>query len=100
MIIPINQNSYFKDNLWYAVTDIEWLFVSTDLEERFANRFRLRLGVGYRLNYSFRFEVLYMNQQSRNGIDESFSSSDNMIRIRLKHYWRKTKPSKNVEGAN
>ncbi len=94
VIFPINQDSYFKDNLWYTITDAEWLFVKNDLEERFANRFRLRIGLGYRLNYSFRFEVLYMNQQSKNGIDDNFSSNDNIIRVRLKHYLRKSKPSK------
>ena len=94
VVIPINKKTYFEDNLWYAIADAEWLFVNTDVEERFANRFRLRVGAGYRLNYSLRFEVLYMNQQSKNGIDELFSSSDNIIRIRLKHFLRKTKPSK------
>lgn len=100
VVIPLNQDSYFKDNLWYAVMDAEWLFVTTDVKERFANRFRFRIGAGYRLNYSFRFEVLYMNQQSRNGIDEAFSSSDNVLRIRLKHFLRATKPAKTGGDGN
>jgi len=94
LVIPINQNSIYKDNLWYAVLDAEYLFTKTDVEERFANRFRLRIGAGYRLNYSIRFELLYMYQQSRDGIDESFSSNDNILRIRVKHYLRKSNPSK------
>jgi hypothetical protein len=98
VIVPINQDSYFKINLWYAMADAEWMFVNTDVDERFANRFRIRVGAGYRLNYSFRFELLYMNQQSKNGIDEDFSSSDNVIRIRVKQYLRKTKPS-NASGV-
>ncbi len=95
VIVPLNQDSYYKDNLWYALMDAEWLFSSaaTDLKERFANRFRLRTGVGYRLSYSLRFEFVYMYQASRNGIDEDFSSSDNVFRFRLKHYLRKTKPT-------
>jgi hypothetical protein len=100
VVVPINKDSYFEDNLWYAMADAEWLFVNTDVEERFANRFRLRLGVGYRLSYSFRFELLYMNQQSKNGIDDSFSSSDNIIRFRVKHFLRKTKPSKSTGVGN
>lgn len=93
IIIPINQDSYFKNNLWYVTTDAELLFVNDDVDERFANRLRLRAGVGYRLNYSMRFEVLYMNQQSKNGIDDDFTSNDNVIRLRLKHFLRKTKPT-------
>ncbi len=94
MIIPINRDSYFQDKLWYALTDVEWLFkTDEDVDERFANRFRWRIGGGYRLNYSFRFEFLYMLQQSKNGIDEDFESSDNIFRFRIKHYLRKSKPS-------
>ena len=93
MIIPLNKNSYFQDNLWYAITDVEFLFAQDDVEERFANRFRVRVGGGYRLNYNLRFEFLYMNQQSKSGIDDSFESSDNIFRFRLKHYLRKSKPS-------
>ncbi len=101
-IIPINRDSYYKDNQWYGMIDVEWLFANThtDLQERFANRFRLRTGVGYRLNYSMRFEFLFMYQASRNGIDEAFSSSDNVFRFRFKHYLRKTKPSDSAQGAN
>ncbi|HWA32872.1 MAG TPA: DUF2490 domain-containing protein, partial [Cyclobacteriaceae bacterium] len=102
IIVPLNRDSYYKDNLWYAIADAEWLFsnVDTDLKERFANRFRLRTGVGYRLNYSMRFEFIYMYQASRNGIDETFASSDNIFRFRFKHYLRKTKPSTLPGGTN
>ena len=93
VLIPINHASLLTDGLWYAIADAEFLFVTDDVDERFANRLRLRVGAGYRLNYSFRFELLYMNQQSRNALDDTFSSNDNVIRIRLKHYLRKTKPS-------
>jgi hypothetical protein len=102
VIIPINQDSYYKDNLWYALMDAEWLFsnTNTDLKERFANRFRIRTGIGYRLSYSLRFEFIYMFQASRDGIDEDFSSSDNVFRFRLKHYLRKSKPSTGAGGTN
>ena len=99
-LIPINRKSYFEDRLWYGVFDIELLFTEDDVQERFANRFRGRIGIGYRVNYTSRFEFLYMNQQSRSGIDDDFSSSDNIFRIRYKHYLRKTKPAKIPETGN
>ncbi len=92
-LIPINQDSYYKDNMWYGIADVEWLFVQTDLKERFANRFRMRTGLGYRLNGRLRFEFIYMLQQSRNGIDQQFESTDNIFRFRVKHYLRKAKSS-------
>jgi hypothetical protein len=93
-VIPINRKTYFEDRLWYGVFDVELLFTNEDVDERFANRFRGRIGVGYRINYTSRFEFLYMNQQSRSGINDDFSSSDNIFRIRYKHYLRKHKPTK------
>jgi hypothetical protein len=94
-LIPINKKSYFEDHLWYGIADIEWLFsADNDVHERFANRFRLRIGVGYRLSYSSRFEFIYMSQQSKNAIDESFYTSDNIFRFRYKQYLRKNKPTK------
>lgn len=99
-LIPINKKTYFEDKLWYGIVDVEWLFAVDDVEERFANRFRARLGIGYRLDYSSRFEFIYMNQQSKSGIDEDFSSSDNILRIRFKHYLRKNKPTKMSGSGN
>lgn len=92
-IIPINKDSYYQDKLWYAITDIEWLFKIDDVQERFANRFRWRIGGGYRFSYNLRAEFLYMLQQSRDAIDGTFETSDNVFRFRVKHYLRKTKPS-------
>lgn len=99
-IIPVNKESYYHDGLWYGIADIEWLFSAQDVEERFANRFRARMGIGYRLSYSSRFEFIYMIQQSRNGIDEDFSSSDNIFRFRYKLYLNKAKPTKLSGSGN
>lgn len=93
VIIPINHKTIFEDKLWYAMTDIEWLYNIEDVEERFANRFRWRIGGGYRLTYNMRFEFLYMLQLSKNQIGEEFDTSDNIFRFRVKQYLRKTKPS-------
>jgi Protein of unknown function (DUF2490) len=98
MIIPINKNSYYVDKLWYAITDVEWLYKTDDVEERFANRFRWRIGAGYRLSYNLRFEFIYMLQRSKNTIEDDFESSDNIFRFRIKQYLRKTKPS-TTEGT-
>ncbi|MFN3841146.1 MAG: DUF2490 domain-containing protein [Cyclobacteriaceae bacterium] len=92
-IIPLNKKSYFEDNLWYAITDIEFLFINQDVEERFANRFRWRIGGGYRIRYNLRFEFMYMLQASRNTLEDDFETSDNIFRFRVKQYLRKYKPS-------
>jgi Protein of unknown function (DUF2490) len=93
-LMAINKKTFFEDNLWYGIADTEWFFTTDDVDERFANRFRVRVGLGYRLNYSSRFEFIYMNQQSKNAIDDVEYTSDNIFRFRYKHYLRKSKPSK------
>ena len=42
----------YEDKAWYGILDAEWFFTSEedDVQERFANRFRGRCGLGYRLN--------------------------------------------------
>lgn len=93
MIIPISKESYYVDKLWYAITDFEWLVKTDDVAERFANRFRWRIGGGYRFTYNLRVEFLYMLQQSKDAIDGNFETSDNIFRFRVKQYLRKSKPS-------
>ncbi len=99
-VIALNKPTMFSgDKLWYAILDAEWFFVlDEDVEERFANRFRLRAGLGYRLNYNLRFEFVFTNQQSKNAIAENFYSSDNIFRFRIKQYLNKAKPS-NATGT-
>jgi hypothetical protein len=99
-LIPINKKSYYDDNLWYGIADVEFLFTSEDVAERFANRFRARMGIGFRLRYTSRFEVIYMAQKSRNGIDEDFSSSDQIFRIRYKQFLNKHKPTRMSGSGN
>ena len=101
MLIPINKKSFFEDKLIYGVLDAEWfLSVDKDVDERFANRFRLRMGIGYRLSYSSRFEFIYMIQESKNAIEDSFYTSDNIFRFRYKHYLRKHRPSRMSGPSN
>jgi hypothetical protein len=100
MLFPINHKDIHDDKLWYGIADVELLFATDDVKERFANRFRARAGVGYRLSYTSRFEFLYMIQQSRSGINEDYQTSDNIFRFRYKHYLRKKKPTKSSGTGN
>jgi hypothetical protein len=102
LLIPINRESLYADGLWYGIVDAEWFAtLDEDQEERFANRLRTRLGMGYRFNYTSRIEVIQLLQRSRNTLEEEFTYSDYIIQIRWKHYLRKSKPIKNtLDGAH
>ncbi len=94
-IIPINKQSMFAgDKLWYGILDVEsFLVLDKNLDERFANRFRLRAGIGYRISYGTRLEFVYTIQQSKNTIDDNFNTTDNIFRFRIKQFVNKAKPS-------
>jgi hypothetical protein len=80
----INHPNMFHDKLWYLTFDAEW-FIPTNasFEERFANATRLRFGIGYRQNYHWRYAIVFMEQFSRNTIDEDFRSSNFIVNLRI-----------------
>jgi hypothetical protein len=100
--IPFNNPTMFnKDKLWYGIVDAEWFIViDEDVKERFANRFRFRSGIGYRINYNFRLEFVYTYQESRNQYDDNTYSRDNLYRVRFRHFINKSKPSKVLGVGN
>lgn len=90
--VSINHPNLFNDKLWYALADYEEFFVlDQQLNERFANRRRGRIGLGYRHNYRHRFDVSYTIQSSRNEIEGEFLSTDNVIQLKYKLFFNPPK---------
>jgi hypothetical protein len=84
----------FTDKLLYSFIDYEEFFVlDKQLDERYANRRRGRMGLGYRLNYKNRFEFIYTMQSSRNEIEGEFNSIDNVLQFRYKMFLNPAKPA-------
>lgn len=93
VFVCINGPNLFTDKLWYALADYEEFIVfDHQLEERFANRRRARIGVGYRLSYKHRFELGYTIQNARDEINEEFTGADNVIQLKYKLYLNPAKP--------
>lgn len=101
-VIPLNKPTMFSgDNLWYAILDAEaFVVMDQDAEERFANRLRIRTGVGYRINYGLRLEFVYTLQRSRNALEADFQTTDNIFRFRIKQYLNKANPAKETGTGN
>ena len=72
------------DGARYLSADWEWFVPLGDPTERFANRQRIRAGLGVRRNRNWRFETIYMWTRSRDTTQDSFRTSDNIIDIRIK----------------
>ena len=83
-LAPINKPRLTDDGARYLLADWEWFIPLQDQEERFANKQRIRTGFGYRRNFQWRFEALYIWTRSRNTIEGDFTTSDNIINIRVK----------------
>lgn len=85
--VSLNGPNFFTDHLWYLISDYEeFIVLDQQVDERFANLRRARLGVGYRLSYTHRFEVIYTWQQSRDEIYGVFQNTDNIVQLRYKMY--------------
>jgi hypothetical protein len=83
-LAPLNKEKISDNGARYILADWEWFVPLGEPDERFASRQRIRAGIGYRRNFAWRLEVLYIWNRSRNTIGEGFTTSDNIIDIRFK----------------
>jgi hypothetical protein len=83
-LAPLNRERLTDDGARYVLADWEWFVPLDTQEERFANKQRIRTGLGYRRSFAWRFEALYIWTRSRDTIDEGFNTSDNIIDVRVK----------------
>lgn len=92
--ISINKPNLFSDNLLYSFVDYEeFIVVDDQVDERFANLRRARLGLGYRLNYTHRLDLIYTWQYSRDEISTGFYQTDTIIQIKYKLYLNPATPN-------
>ncbi|MBL7847008.1 MAG: DUF2490 domain-containing protein [Cyclobacteriaceae bacterium] len=85
--VSINHPTLFYDKLWYTFVDYEeFIVIDEQVNERYANLRRARLGLGYRHSYAHRFEIVYSWQYSRDEISDVFTYSDKIIQLRYKLY--------------
>lgn len=85
--ISITGPNLFTDKLLYSLIDYEeFLVTDQQINERFANLRRARVGLGYRFSYAHRLDLYYTLQYSRDEINGDFSRIDNVIQVKYKLY--------------
>jgi hypothetical protein len=84
---PINRPRISDNGASYLAADWEWFIPLDDPDERFANRQRIRAGIGYRHSVAWRFEAQYVWNRSRNTLDEPFTSTDHAAELTMKRVW-------------
>jgi hypothetical protein len=87
MLFPVNRQRVTDNGAWYKSADAEWFWTHQDPPERFANKQRVRAGVGYRWNYAWRLETLYVWDRSRDSAQDGFTTDDTAVNVRVRHAW-------------
>jgi hypothetical protein len=69
---PINHADLTADRTFYVLGDIEaFVPLGPGVEERFANKVRVRVGLGYRINASQRVDLLYLRDWVRQTLEDT-----------------------------
>lgn len=84
LLVPLNRVRMTEDGARYLLADWEWFIPLDEPEERFASKQRIRVGLGYRRSFAWRFEALYIWTRSRDTAEDGFSTDDNSIDFRVK----------------
>ena len=75
-LVPLDKEKLTEDGARYLLADWEWYVpLDDDVDERFANKQRIRTGFGYRRSFAWRFEILYIWTRSRDTIEDGFPAS-------------------------
>jgi hypothetical protein len=80
---PFNRKTSTADGAVYATGDVELFVLLGDASDPSFNEYRVRAGVGYRRDFSWRFEALFVQTRQRSG-ENGFSTSSNAFDARVK----------------
>jgi hypothetical protein len=83
--VPINHADLTADRTFYVLADAEaFVPIGPGVEERFANKFRLRVGLGYRVNARQRVDLLYLRDWVRDTIEGTRHATAHALDVRYR----------------
>lgn len=86
--IGINHADFAQDQLLYGIFDVEGFIPLNDgVSERYPSKIRGRAGLGYRLRYQTRFELLYIRDSHRDAPGSAKTPTSNALDARLKLFF-------------
>lgn len=88
MKFALNRDDLGEDGVWYLIGDIEFFVPLDDPEapERFATKRRVRLGLGYRHSFRWRFSALFIADNARDTLEGDIEADARMIDLRVHYY--------------
>jgi hypothetical protein len=82
---PLNRAKLTADGALYLTSDTEFFVpVSDDPQQGHVSQWRLRNGVGYRMNFNTRLEALYIWTTKKDGDTGQFATDSRAIDVRVK----------------
>ena len=86
--IGINHADFAQDKSLYGIFDVEgFIPLSDGVSERYPSKVRTRAGLGYRLRYQTRFELLYIRDSHRDAPGSAKTPTSNTLDARLKLFF-------------
>lgn len=87
--VALNKPNLATDGVWYLMADLEGFVPlgSNEAAELFATKARARLGIGYRWNYTWRFEILAQRDRARETLEDEIGVEAHMIDLRVKWFF-------------
>ncbi len=86
--LALNRAELGADKTLYAIADVEYYApLSDDIDERYVNKLRLRLGLGYRISPTTRLELLYIRDWNRESSAASSQLDTEALDLRVKLFF-------------
>ena len=86
--LALNHKHLTDDRTLYAIADAEYYApLGNDIEERYVNKVRVRMGAGYRSSKSTRLEILYIRDWNRAAPGAAAAEDTQAIDLRLKRFF-------------
>ena len=83
--LALNHDTLARDSTLYAIGDAEYYApLGEDLPERYVNKMRVRLGLGYRFSVATKLELLYIRDWNRTSPDAKAAEDAQALDVRVK----------------
>lgn len=83
----INSKKMAVGTLYIPFRGEYFVDLGSSVTEKFADRHRIMIGLGYIFNSAIRTEVVYYLQGSRNTYEDKFTETDNIFQFLVRHYF-------------
>jgi hypothetical protein len=86
VIFPINHPGIIDKTLFVKINAELFWNIGKSIEERYVNKDRYSIGMGYRFNRNWRLEVYYLAEQSLAFSEEGFKVNSHILQVSLRTY--------------